>query len=177
MDLEDFLRSLPQPYLSPALESKASPISGVGQFTVRDIEPFEILAIEFGPIVDRRTVEIVQDRLGYSLDTCVDWGRYSLQGALGHGGERGIVNHSCNPNTGFLENGIYIAIKPIARGEEVCIDYGTFETWRGWKMACNCRTNDCRGTITSRDYLLPDLQKRLGRWFAPYLRRSLSEAV
>jgi SET domain-containing protein len=172
---EEFLASLPKPYIAPAIESKRSPIAGVGQFAKRDIEPEEVLAIEFGPIVDRSVAATIQKRLGYSVDTCVGWGRYSVQQPLEHDGEGGIMNHSCDPNVGLLSDGIYISIRPITRGQEACIDYGTFETWKDWQMQCNCGAENCRGTITSHDYELPDLQVRLGRWFAPYLRRYVEE--
>jgi len=175
--LEEFLGSLPKPYISPAVISRHSPIAGIGQFAKRAIEPDEVLAIEFGPVMDRNVAELVQKRLGYSLDTCVGWGRYSLQGPLDHGGEKGIMNHSCDPNAGLLGDGIYVSIRPISEGEEVCVDYGTFETWKGWEMCCNCGAETCRGVITARDYQLPDLQRRLGKWFAPYLRNYLEETA
>lgn len=166
---EHFLESLPKPHLSPVVETKESPIAGVGQFARRAIEAGEIIAIEKGPIVGSEVVAAVEDA-GYSLDTCIGWGRYFLMAPLDHGGEGGIINHSCDPNVGFLDEGVYATIRPVHTGEELCCDYGTFETQRGWSMACACGAKNCRRTITAKDYLLPDLQARLGKWFMPYLK-------
>ena len=168
--VEQFLQSLPKPYLSPRIETKESPIAGVGQFARQDLSVGEVIAIEKGVIVESSVVKAVEDA-GYSLDTCIDWGTYFLMGPLDHGGEQGIINHSCDPNVGFLDDGVYVTIRPVHAGEELCCDYGTFETMEGWSMSCKCESPHCRGTITSRDYLLPALQTRLGRWFMPYLRR------
>jgi hypothetical protein len=172
--LEQFLNSLPKPYLSPVVETRVSPIAGVGQFAKRDIEPGEVVAIESGPILSGEVVSAI-GAMGYSLDTCVGWGQLMVSGLLAHGGEGGIINHSCDPNVGFIGDAVYATIRPVGRGEELCCDYGTFETTRGWSMACHCGTSQCRKTITARDFLLPDLQARLGKWFMPYLKRYLKE--
>ncbi len=171
--VETFLQSLPKPYLSPVIKTKESPIAGVGQFAKRTIKSGEIIAIEKGPIVGTEVVNAVGEA-GYSLDTCVGWGQYFLMAPLNHGGEGGIINHSCNPNVGFLNEGVYVTIRSVRAGEELCCDYGTFETQFGWSMVCKCGSKNCRHNITAKDFLLPDLQNRLGQWYMPYLKRELT---
>lgn len=171
--IEKFLNSLPRPYISPILETRESQIAGVGQFALQSIKAGEIIAIEKGPVVSGAVVVAIEEIGGYSLDTCIGWNKYFLMAPLEHGGEGGIINHSCEPNVGFLDEGIYITIRPVTAGEELCCDYGTFETMNEWSMKCECGTKTCRNTITAKDYLLPDLQKRLGKWFMPYLKPEL----
>ena len=84
-----------------------------------------------------------------------------------------FVNHSCSPNVGLIDNGVWVAIRNINRNEEICCDYGTFETSPGWNMECACNSNNCRKIITFKDYKNPKLRKTLGKWYAPYLKKEL----
>jgi hypothetical protein len=58
-----------------------------------------------------------------------------------------FVNHSCSPNAGirFASYGVYlVALRPIARGEEICWDYSTTMHQNDWVMRCECRQRACR---------------------------------
>jgi len=71
-----------------------------------------------------------------------------------------FLNHSCNPNAKVLKKGkklfIY-AIKSIAKGREVLIDYSTIIARDdSWKMKCNCGSSICRKKI-SKFALLPKI--------------------
>jgi SET domain-containing protein len=58
------------------------------------------------------------------------------------------TNHSCRPNArlsirqGRVE---FYALRPIAVGEEVTVDYG--ETHHEGKLACRCGAAGCRGAL------------------------------
>jgi uncharacterized protein len=43
-------------------------------------------------------------------------------------------------------------------------------------MTCNCGTSSCRGTISGRDWQLPELQRRYGSYFSWYLLRRFADA-
>lgn len=67
-------------------------------------------------------------------------------------GELGdFVNHSCEPNSKIFKNKgkLYlVAIKNIAKGEEITFDYSTIIASDDfWTMKCNCGSTTCRGTI------------------------------
>ncbi len=59
-----------------------------------------------------------------------------------------FTNHSCRPNTrltirqGRVE---FYALRPIAPGDEVTVDYG--ETHHEGKLACRCGAPGCRGAL------------------------------
>ena len=36
-----------------------------------------------------------------------------------------MINHSCEPNCGLLGQMLLVAMRDIARGEELCFDYAT----------------------------------------------------
>lgn len=83
------------------------------------------------------------------------------------------INHSCRANCGFVnwgraEHGFIpiVAYQPIARGEQITLDYALFTcSYDGspagdpWGMSpCLCHEPNCRGVITAFDRLPPDLQ-------------------
>jgi SET domain len=61
-----------------------------------------------------------------------------------------LINHSCNPNCGltFTRSGVHlIALRDIARGEELSWDYSTTSLDHGWSMQCLCKAANCRGLV------------------------------
>ena len=65
-------------------------------------------------------------------------------------------NHSCDPNSLILDDDLAIASRDIQVGEELTIDYSTFEGENTFKVRgignCICGAKDCRGKITHEDY-------------------------
>jgi hypothetical protein len=60
------------------------------------------------------------------------------------------VNHSCDPNAGFLDGGaILYALRDIEVGEEIVWDYSTSIGWPGWTLECLCGSANCRGIVRS----------------------------
>jgi uncharacterized protein len=81
-----------------------------------------------------------------------------------------FINHSCEPNVGFAGNIVLVAMRDVAAGEELTTDYALFDDADD-PMACNCGTPSCRGTISGRDWQLPELQRKYGSYFSTYLYR------
>ena len=87
-----------------------------------------------------------------------------------------LINHSCSPNAGlrFSADGVMlVAIRPIARGDEISWDYSTTLAESNWHMICQCRSADCRRVIGNFETLPPERQEwfRARNLVAPYLRR------
>ncbi len=62
------------------------------------------------------------------------------------------INHSCDANIlSIYVDGIYcdIAVRDIAEGEEITIDYGLFYSSFPQNEECNCGASICRKRITS----------------------------
>jgi D-alanine-D-alanine ligase len=56
-------------------------------------------------------------------------------------------NHSCNPNSTY--DGLnLIAVQPIAKGEEITLDYSTYLNETMAPFQCQCGAPNCRGWIT-----------------------------
>ena len=60
-----------------------------------------------------------------------------------------FINHSCEPNSAFTGERTLVALRPIASGEEVTMDYSTTEADVAWSMSCFCGSAACRATLRS----------------------------
>ena len=72
------------------------------------------------------------------------------------------VNHSCDPNAGFLAGTpVLFALRDIAAGEEIAWDYSTSIAEPGWFLECRCGAAHCRGTVRSWGELTVEHRSRL----------------
>ena len=61
-----------------------------------------------------------------------------------------FLNHSCEPNVGVQGNIIFVAMRDVAAGEELTIDYAMIDDDDA-RMDCGCGTPSCRRVVTGRD--------------------------
>lgn len=64
-----------------------------------------------------------------------------------------FLNHSCEPNAGFIDGTCLIALRPIEPGEEIRYDYSTALLERFWTLECRCGSARCRGIVGDFDQL------------------------
>jgi hypothetical protein len=72
---------------------------------------------------------------------------WQVDGAIGGSGAE-IINHSCDPNirARIVHDRIwYYSCRPIARGEELTVDYHYDADLK--RMPCHCGAPNCRGTM------------------------------
>jgi cyanophycin synthetase len=87
-----------------------------------------------------------------------------------------FINHSCEPNCGVLirreaEQLEIHALRRIEAGEELFIDYATFEYEIEFMTGpCLCHMPSCRGLITGYKDLPEKLREAYGPYIAEYLR-------
>ncbi len=83
------------------------------------------------------------------------------------------MNHSCDPNTWWQGSARLVARRDIEAGKEITYDYSTCEIDDGsggaFEMKCGCGSQNCRGTISSRDYLEPEWQAQYGENLPPHV--------
>jgi hypothetical protein len=88
------------------------------------------------------------------------------------------LNHSCEPNCGLLirrhaEELEVRALRPVAPGEELTVDYATLEyEIAGYHGRCYCGAPSCRGKITGYKDLPAALRAAYGPYVAEHLRES-----
>jgi hypothetical protein len=70
-----------------------------------------------------------------------------------------FLNHSCEPNVGIQGQIVVVAMRDIAAGEELTIDYALIDHDAG-PMAGRCGAEGCRQLITGRDGQKPELQPK-----------------
>lgn len=86
------------------------------------------------------------------------------------------MNHSCDPNVGFLNDKTMIALRDILPGEEVTYDYVMSETRADFYIECKCHSPMCRRIISPRNLidnpaLLRKYRKYLMSHVVAFLRR------
>lgn len=71
------------------------------------------------------------------------------------------MNHSCDPNTWWINDETLVARRDVKKGEEVTYDYSTADVgdWvASWR--CRCGSKLCRKRITGNDCLKKDFQEK-----------------
>jgi len=163
--------------INPKIRVQRSPIQGHGLFAIEDITQGEWIWRDYeykregNPNLypQERWHELTADQIRHQLWQFDD-GKYLLV----HLDDANYYhNHSCNPNSWFEGDHLVTAIRPIKKGEEVTFDYAMSESDSSYDEEifpeCRCGTALCRQKITMGDWQLPELQKRYGNHFLPYI--------
>jgi hypothetical protein len=88
-----------------------------------------------------------------------------------------LLNHSCEPNVGIRGSVLFVALRAIAPGEELCYDYAMSDTDDYDEFVCVCDTFSCRRLVTGGDWKLPELQERYRGYFSSYIESRISVTV
>ncbi len=162
------------------IELKRSKIDkdGIGVFAVVEIKKGEIVAdgipvedfSETIPWEDFKHLNVeVQEKVksfcvgtpkGFVPPENMDFNKLSIEW---------YFNHACNGNLGFDENGNFIAIKNIKKGEELTYDYGLVESYPYFIMMCECKGRKCRKLITGNDWKSIIKDKNKNKYLHPFL--------
>ena len=82
------------------------------------------------------------------------------------------TNHSCDPNLAIHGQIVLVAMRDVAAGEELTIDWATTDDG-DHRMTCHCGSPRCRGIVTGKDWMKPELQQRYRGWFCWFLQRKI----
>ncbi|MFH1253379.1 MAG: SET domain-containing protein-lysine N-methyltransferase [Candidatus Uhrbacteria bacterium] len=144
---------------------KKSPINKQGVFANRQIEKDEVVFDFKGPIV--KYPFYPND---YKGPCWLNFG-YRIWGVPLNNTPWRFVNHSCCPNVGFGVPGQVVAMRQIKKDEEIVIDYSITEgTAKKWKLKCHCLAKNCRGIITSIQYLPQEIFDQQKKYIPKFLR-------
>jgi len=134
---------------------------GKGVFASEPIGKDEPIIVFGGPLLHRSEVNFNDYHLQVGEDLYL--------GVSGQADD--FINHSCDPNSGFSDGLTLVAVRDIARDEEITWDYSSAideADFDGFPCACSAST--CRAKVTSFRHLSRDIQLRLRPWLLPYLR-------
>jgi hypothetical protein len=79
------------------------------------------------------------------------------------------VNHSCEPNLGWVDERTLVALRDIDRGAELTTDYALALDTGGALVWCHCGTYRCRQVVEGDDWRIPQLQQRYAGAWAPHV--------
>lgn len=133
-------------YQKYAIEVGPSPIDGQGAFAAEPIPA----RVKIGEIRGQ-SVSVTEARIRATRAERVMIVELSPRRAIDFSRSADpmrFTNHSCRPNARLMiRNGRveFFALRAIAPGEEVTVDYG--DTHHQGRLACRCGAPDCRGAL------------------------------
>jgi hypothetical protein len=131
-----------------AAKGESSRIQGRGLFATAPIAAGEIVAIKGGHIVTTAALHGLPDRLRNSEIQIADGFHLVAKQDSEYEPVMLFLNHSCEPNVGFLGNVVLVAMRDVEQGEELTTDYALFDDYDG-TMECRCGAPSCRGTVSA----------------------------
>jgi uncharacterized protein len=158
-------------YLTPKVEERACPDKGGhGIFAREPIFAGELITVWSGIAVTGENLpKSAEEQVSHDLQ--VEEAVYLVP--LSDCDPADMFNHSCEPNAGLSGQITLIAMRDIARGEEVCFDYAMSDSSDYDEFECCCGAPRCRKKITGNDWKLPELQQRYKGYFSPYLAKRI----
>jgi hypothetical protein len=178
-------RSFDRSKLRPAfpkvlIELRSSLISGIGVFAVADMRADQRVANGIDESDYRHVISWlymdkydsdVREKIeafcigtpeGFIPPPDLDFNRLSIEWYL---------NHSCDGNMGFNQDGDFVARRDIFKGEELTYDYALAESNPRFRMECNCGSSHCRRIVTGNDWKDPAFRAKNLSYMLPHLRR------
>ena len=159
-------------YRSPRTEVRPSPIEGHGLFARAAIAAGEIVAVKGGHVLTGAQWAPLEPALGAAdIQIADDLFIAPVRQEQRHGGML-YTNHSCDPNLAIQGQIVLVAMRDIAAGDELTIDWATTDDL-DYTMQCTCASPRCRGTVTGKDWMKRELQEKYRGWFCWFLQRKI----
>jgi hypothetical protein len=155
-------------YLSPKTAVRPSRIAGRGLFAETAIAAGEIVCVKGGHLLTKAEFATCRGVANEAELQIADDLFLAPVTEAEFAGVMMFLNHSCDPNVGIQGQIVFVAMRAIAAGEELTLDYATIDL-DAEPMACRCGADGCRGLVTGQDWRRPELQRKYGRFFAWYL--------
>jgi hypothetical protein len=163
-------------YRSPKTEARPSPIHGTGLFAKQPIAPGEIIAVKGGHVLTGGQWAELEPTLG-PAEIQIAEDLFIAPVRRDHrDGSMLYTNHSCDPNLAIQGQIVLVAMRAVAPGEELTIDWATTDDG-DHQMKCRCGSAHCRGTVTGKDWMKRELQEKYAGWFCWFLQRKIDAAA
>ena len=168
--------------LHHAIVVRNSGIEGRGLFAMEDIKAGEITWWQ-GPDEPRYHIATVRSwplekqeaffQLAYQVGD--EWYHGPVEGSPYDPAD--FMNHSCDPNTWFIDDATMVARRDLKKGEEVTYDYATSEIMETYVLSrCNCGAPDCRQVVRGSDYRRHQaVREKYGRHVLAHVYRSVEK--
>lgn len=159
-------------YISPKTKKGlSSNIHGKGFFATDFIKKDEVVAIKKGINMTRE--EMAQSKLGGGVGLQIADNLYISPSNIEDFNRSMIyINYSCDPNLGMKSNDTVVAFRDINPGEELVLDYAMFVNDDS-SFECDCKTKECRKTVTGKDWAKQELQEKYKGYFTDYIQSKI----
>lgn len=84
-------------------------------------------------------------------------------------------NHSCEPNVGVWGQVVFVAMRHIAAGEHLTVDYATIIAHE-YHLKCSCGAIACREVVTGNDWKNDDIQRRYNGFFSRFIQDKIDKS-
>ncbi|MBI4020473.1 MAG: SET domain-containing protein-lysine N-methyltransferase [Candidatus Aenigmarchaeota archaeon] len=171
--MEDLHKTWGHRWLTPKARPTKSRIHGLGVMCIRRIRKGETICVYGGIIIPIKEIRKYRSMMGHA-GIQIDDKFFVCPATREELGKTGIFNHSCEPNMGLSGPVMSVAIREIRAGEEITGDYAFMESCFK-PFRCLCGSRNCRKIIRPTDWKKPEIRKKYGRYFSPYLKRKLGK--
>ena len=168
--------ALPLSWRSPKTDVRKSSIQGRGLFAIADISKDEIVAVKGGHIITREQLRELTPRIGPAEVQIADDLFISPATEEEREGSMIFSNHSCDPNIGVRGQILFVAMREIRAAEELTHDWAMTDDDDS-SMVCHCGAQNCRGTITGKDWQRQELQAQYAGYFSSHIEQKIAGLV
>ena len=159
-------------YRSPKTDVRPSPIHGKGLFAKRAIGNREVVAVKGGHVLTGPQWAALEPTLG-PADIQISEDLFIAPVTPTERDDSMLyTNHSCDPNLAIQGQIVLVAMRDIAPDEELTIDWATTDDG-DYELPCRCGSVHCRGTVTGKDWMKNDLQRKYVGWFCWFLQQKI----
>jgi len=130
-------------YVCDKVETRISPIHGLGLFALKDIKKGEIVAVWGGSVATKKEIKKFNKDIGfnYALELCP--GFYLVEKNKEELDSSDFINHSCSPNCLIINKFVMITKRKIKKDEELTANFSNHKN-TGMKFKCNCGSKNCK---------------------------------
>jgi uncharacterized protein len=155
-------------YLSPKLDlSKQN-----GVYTLAHMHKGEVVSVWNGNFMTASQLATLGEKERY-YSIQIEEDIFLAPGVRGKLEPSDYIMHSCDPNTCISGQLTLLALRDIAIGERISVDYGTINSSPHMEFDCHCGAPNCRKRVTMDDWKKPELQEKFKGCFIPYLQRRI----
>ena len=149
---------------NPKVRVRKTKRCGKGVFAIADIRKGEVIAAFDGAIYEESFEPWTDDLRQHVMQFGPKCWRDS-------DGIARLINHSCEPNCGIKKLFQVVAMRAIAKGEEITWDYEMTERSSWWRMRCRCGAAGCRKVIGSYSRMPAGVRRKYRGYISAWLLR------
>lgn len=166
--MEDLHNKWSHRWLNPKAKKIDSKIHGWGVMAIEKISKGETIGVLGGIIIPSTEIKTYWKEMGHvGIQMSDDF--FIVPSNKRELDEKGVFNHSCDPNCGIKSSIKLVAIKDIEKGEEIVFDYAMNESLNE-EFKCNCKSINCRKIIRPTDWKIQELQEKYKDYFSEYIK-------